>query len=282
MPSKKNNFIRFTEYVAVSTSVVGSVAAILTRQLAYAVAPFSVALALNLLSRRQTEQHMQRQIAQSLNQLSSQTETFSQRQDELQAAQQTLGRSQQEQLEKVQSFFETSSEALQVASNEQIHQIWHQVKLLQSRLDKLNDQQHELNRASRIERLQKNIDEITDHLRVLSNTQWEQRLAEIEQAVLNFDTTATARLAVDYKTLRDDFEAKNARVTQDLDDIRKYLRQSSLTFPSRDLEDQRSDIESHDLKDLLDQAIPRLPTDENFDVDINLGIDFGTGFTKVC
>ena len=30
------------------------------------------------------------------------------------------------------------------------------------------------------------------------------------------------------------------------------------------------------------QVIPQLPTEDNFDLDINLGIDFGTGYTKVC
>ena len=58
MPASRRDLIRFAEYVAVSASVIGVIATLSTRQPAYAVAPLSASVALNLVSRRQQSESL--------------------------------------------------------------------------------------------------------------------------------------------------------------------------------------------------------------------------------
>ena len=58
MLANRRKFIRFAEYVAVSASVIGVIATLTTQRPAYAVAPLSVSVGLNLVSRRQQSQSL--------------------------------------------------------------------------------------------------------------------------------------------------------------------------------------------------------------------------------
>jgi hypothetical protein len=61
--------LRFAEYASVSASVAGVIAAVVTRQIAYAAAPLSITAALNLANRRQWEHRIEQPLAQSITQV---------------------------------------------------------------------------------------------------------------------------------------------------------------------------------------------------------------------
>jgi chromosome segregation ATPase len=79
MTLNRQRLLRYTEYAAVSASVAGAIAAVMTRQVIYGVAPLSVAAALNLASRRQWEHQIEQRLTETTTQVGQHFDRLNQR-----------------------------------------------------------------------------------------------------------------------------------------------------------------------------------------------------------
>lgn len=288
MPASRRDLIRFAEYVAVSASVIGVIATLNTRQPAYAVAPLSASVALNLVSRRQRSESLNTtaaDIAQQSKELALKLQQANQRLDAI--AQQGISRQQ-------------GIEALNRMRSEQSREVIATAQTIASIREDIDRQQQQLADLAK----NRSADELT--------TESEQTEAQMNAAVQGFqsvlsDLSARIDTALGQQNeyiaqAKQQSETQQARIAQqsaqstsqlesritnlyggfeelrrDLDGLMRQLREQVEQGPSN-LEEEVEIAQESDFS----QVVPQLPTEDNFDLDINLGIDFGTGYTKVC
>ncbi|EDX85639.1 hypothetical protein S7335_3342 [Synechococcus sp. PCC 7335] len=90
----------------------------------------------------------------------------------------------------------------------------------------------------------------------------------ISQLELRLETSSElSELSIVIESLRTRIEAIALQLSNQTDD----------GLDSTETKTANTDVEPD-----FSHVVPQLPTDDNFDLDINLGIDFGTGYTKVC
>jgi hypothetical protein len=273
--------IRFAEYAAISASVLGAIAAISTQQPAYAVAPLSVSVALNLLSRQQQEQRLDQHFNQTIHQVNQRLDRLDQRHRIIQKDLKTL-------LPTQTSEIPESSEDTVTATNVEISQIFEnginprfqsfseEIKAAQRRLEQLEQQRSQFATSSGLEALSANIQQLQKSLTDIAaenEAKFEHRLQDLTQTQQQLFIEQQAPLANRINRLDNDVIELDSDLTQLRQDLQALIDQFRSQIPSTSTETSGPDF-SH--------IIPQLPTDENYELEINLGIDFGTGFTKVC
>lgn len=287
MPASRHDLIRFAEYVAVSASVIGVIATLNTRQPAYAVAPLSASVALNLVSRRQRSQSLNTtaaDIAQQSKELALKLQQANQRLDTI--AQQGISR--QQGIEALNQILSEQSREV-IATAQTIASIREDIDRQQQLADLAkNRSADELTTESERIEAQMNtavqgFQAVLSDLSARIDTALSQQNEHIAQAKQQSETQqariaqqsaqSTSQLESRITNLYGDFE----ELRRDLDGLMRQLREQVEQGPSN-LEEEVEIAQESDFS----QVVPQLPTEDNFDLDINLGIDFGTGYTKVC
>lgn len=256
MSLNRRKLIRLAEYVAVSASAVGAVVTLMTQKPAYAVIPLSVTTALSLVSREERSQHSysklalapdtDEQIAAQLDPITQNQQQVHQRLDVI--GQQGLGR--QQQLDVL----------IQAAEQRDTH-LTAIAQTIQTMRSDLSAQMKAL-----LEDQQKQHEETAD----LRSQLQSQQDTFAQQSVVNqeqLDIILNRWSGLDRR-----IETFEHVIT----DIQKEV--ASLRLQSAKSISDESALPSSEFSD----AIPVLPVGDNFDLDINLGIDFGTGYTKIC
>lgn len=347
MSANRRRLIHFIEYATVSAAVVGAITTLTTRQPAYAIAPLSVAAALNLVSRHQQAQSVEEHGAY----LDQQVQTFASALQQIQQRLEIIGQqglNRQQSLEVLQQSLEAlqqSLESLTQTVSEQAATLTTTAQQSETARDELS-QQWEMTRGELSQQWETARDELAQQKAVCDELlqQLETVHGELKQQQQALSTFASLTqvdelsrtlqqtkmligdeiegIQVAQKTLAIQTEATLGQQQERLDRARqRFERQKGRLEETRQhLEEQQTSsaeqatlLESHfvslysdfealkrelellvlrvdelpnsdrviDVPD-FSQVAPQLPDGDNFDLDINLGIDFGTGYTKVC
>ncbi|NJL55898.1 hypothetical protein HC928_12435 [bacterium] len=266
MVLNRRRLLRYVEYAAVSASVAGAIAAVTTRQIIYGVAPLSVAVALNLASRRQWETQIEQQLTQTTAQVGQQFDRLAQRHKLIEQRLKAL--SQQPTSDLPQS---TDLQALREESSHLI-QAWRMTF-------RATAESSPAGYPFQLEAVSTELRQLQQSLAALEALNLESRFQSLEALPLaNSPTVAPwsqpiGQLGTDLNQLK----AQVTQLRQDVDRLETLLRASppvskeTVEPPARD--QPPSDVQ---------WVPPQLPLTQDFTLEINLGIDFGTAFTKVC
>ena len=267
MTLNRQRLLRYAEYAAVSASVAGAIAAVATRQVIYGVAPLSVAAALNLASRRHWEHQIEQRLAQTTTQVGQHFDRLSQRNKLIE--QRLRGLPEQPvadspQGSDLQALREDSSRLIQALADD-IQGLRQSVaqQATRSSLEGVSVELHQLQQSlAALEALN-----IENRLQAL------EQLPPEQQPVVDSWSLPIAQLNTDLSQLRADF----TQLRHDITRLEALFRDSP-PAPQETLEPSAGDQPSS----AFQWVSPKLPSAQDFTLEINLGIDFGTGFTKVC
>jgi hypothetical protein len=332
MTLNRQRLLRYTEYAAVSASVAGAIAAVMTRQVIYGVAPLSVAAALNLASRRQWEHQIEQRLTETTTQVGQHFDRLNQRNKLIEHRLNELPQQPTSDLPQstdLQTLREEGSRLIQALTDD-IHGLRQSVaqQATRSSLEVVSTELRQLqqslaalealnleNRLQALEQLPPEqqpvvdswsllIQALTDDIQGLRQSvaqqatrsslevvstelrQLQQSLAALEafnlenrlqaleqQPVVDSWSLPIAQLNTDLSQLKADF----TQLRQDIDRLEALLR----AYPSKTQETVEAPAGAQPSSDFY-WVPPQLPSTQDFTLDINLGIDFGTGFTKVC
>ncbi|HTL90157.1 MAG TPA: hypothetical protein VL134_12215 [Leptolyngbya sp.] len=285
--TRRSRFLKVSEYTSAAVSVIGVVVSAVTQQAIYATAPLSLSLCLNLVNRRRFEQQTEQRLNGTIAQLDQQLRALpipseadlSQRFAQLQAqltvtTDQTEVRSQLAQLIEQLTTFRQQQDAATAALTElqaQISQLDAQFASMQQRQ---NDAVDQAGLAAQISQVREQVRE-----QVLQEIETVRQQIEIVhqqiQAVSNSDSAAT-------------LQANLSRLEEQILQLQVQLRtiEARQTIePPPAIETQTgTELEPRPETEIVPQP-PDILSDEANDLDVlalNLGIDFGTSFTKVC
>lgn len=269
MTLNRRRLLRYAEYAAVSASVAGAIAAVATRQLVYGVAPLSAAAALNLINRRQWEQQLDQRLVQTTTQIGQGFDDLVQQNRQLEQRLQSLPALPEVAID---NFAQISDlQALREEGSRLFRQLSDDLQVLRQNLA----QQEGGITRSELDSVTADLRQLHVSLAALESLNFDARLQGLEQPVAGEPTgveDAVASLRIDLDQLR-----------EDLTGLRALLRASPSTAPLPSIHEvvAESPEEAVPSPELQWQP-PQLPSTEDFTLEINLGIDFGTGFTKVC
>lgn len=273
MSLNRRRLLRYAEYAAVSASVVGAIATVATRQLVYSVAPLSVAAALNLINRRQWEQQIEQRLAQTTTQISQSFDDLVQQKRRLEQRIQTLPEA------AVENFAQTSDlQALREEDSRLFQQLSDELQVLRQNLAQ---QERGIDR-SELNPITADLRQLQLSLAALESLNFEERLQGLEQQAAGEPSGvegAIAPLRTDLNQLRSELHQLREEVTR----LRVLLREAPSTATTSPPYEVGPELprETTPAPEFQWQP-PQLPSTEDFTLEINLGIDFGTGFTKVC
>jgi hypothetical protein len=262
MTLNRQRLLRYTEYAAVSASVAGAIAAVMTRQVIYGVAPLSVAAALNLASRRQWEHQIEQRLTETTTQVGQHFDRLNQRNKLIEHRLNELPQQPTSDLPQstdLQTLREEGSRLIQALTDD-IHGLRQSVAQQATR--------------SSLEVVSTELRQLQQSLAALEALNLENRLQALEQQpVVDSWSLPIAQLNTDLSQLKADF----TQLRQDIDRLEALLR----AYPSKTQETVEAPAGAQPSSDFY-WVPPQLPSTQDFTLDINLGIDFGTGFTKVC
>ncbi|MGB7485965.1 MAG: hypothetical protein WA901_07220, partial [Phormidesmis sp.] len=242
---------------------------ITTQKPAYAVAPLSVTAALSLVSRRQQSQRIddvlesaQQAIAQQDNQLTAAMQAVTALRDDIDQ--------QRQQLAALESDRTTEELANQLAAS---------VAQAQTQIAQAKAQAN-----ATIQAVQTTFQTTVEDFHTRTETALQQQNAYVARTKQQADTQR-AEITAQASNLEDQITALRGDVEGFRKELEERLRQAGSQATEKAIE-EAADLETAASisrpESGFEQVIPQLPTEENFDLDINLGIDFGTGYTKVC
>ena len=280
MPADRSRLIRFAEYTAVLASVAGAIATIKTQKPAYAALPLSVAATLSLVSRHQQSQQVDATIAasQEAQTLALKIQQVNQRLD-------VIGQQGRERHQRLDNLSQTTTrqqnETAEVAQliatlQSSVEQQQKRLVELEGRrspklIDRLEQVQQQVSAA--LQNIQSDLADLSKRTETAINKQ-NAYLTQAQQQSSQQHTIADSQVTqLDERvtSLHSDFESFRRELTELTLQLQE---QAAQTTTDLNKEEKSAATFSH--------LIPQLPTEDNFDLDINLGIDFGTGYTKVC
>lgn len=169
----------------------------------------------------------------------------------------------------------------QLGVSQSIHTLAGEIQALQNRLEQQSQRMSRFTDLYRFEELAAALSQVQislDNISAQAESNLERRLqglAQVQQQIFNEQHSALRQYVASLENDVLQLGSKSAYLQQELEDLIAQFREQSykpdLSSPSED--EPISDF-SH--------IAPQLPTDQNYDLEINLGLDFGTGFTKVC
>jgi len=273
MTLNRQRLLRYTEYAAVSASVAGAIAAVATRQLVYGVAPLSVAAALNLVNRRQWELQIEQRLAQTTTQIGQSFDDLAQQNRQLEQRLQALPEV------TVENYAQISDlQALREEGSRLFQQLSDDLRVLRQNLAR---QERGIDR-SELDSITADLRQLQLSLAALESLNFDERLQGLEQQVAGEPTgveDAIAPLRTDLHQLGNDLHQLQEEVAR----LQALLREAPSTAtvsPPYEV-DTELPRETTPAPEFQWQP-PQLPSNQDFDLELNLGIDFGTGFTKVC
>jgi hypothetical protein len=273
MMLNRQRLLRYAEYAAVSASIAGAITAVATRQLVYGVAPLSVAAALNLVNRRQWEQQLEQRLTQTTTQISQGFDALVQQNRQLDQRLRTIPDI------SIDNFAQSSD--LQILREEGARLFQQLSDDLQGLRQNLAQQERRLDR-SELNAITAYFQQMQATLAALESLNVGERLQRLDQQVVEERTGVEETIAL-FRTDLDQLRNDLHQVQSDLVGLRAFVRDSPSTTtvsPPYRLDPLPPEEIPPVLK--FQWQPPQLPSTEDFTLEINLGIDFGTGFTKVC
>lgn len=282
--TQRSQFLQVAEYTSAAASVVGVVVSAVSQQVVYAAAPLSLSVCLNLVNRRRFEQQTEQQITNAIAQLdqrlqaTNQTEAIEQitqlRQQftEIEVStNQAEVRSRLAQLAEEFNALQQRQTTNQAEVRSQFSQVRAELEVIRQRFSAI-DQIEALSRT--ISRLEQQADqtEVRSQLPQLSEqfTTLQQHQREVQ--------TQLDRLS-EAMTTQAEMRSQLSQLNEALSTLQQ--RQNELRSRLLDIQEQLT-IEP----EAIVVEPPDTPTIEEPDdleiLALNLGIDFGTSFTKVC
>jgi HPt (histidine-containing phosphotransfer) domain-containing protein len=267
MPLNRQRLLRYAEYAAVSASVAGAIVAVATRQVIYGVAPLSAAVALNLASRRYWEHQIEQRLVQTTTQVGQHFDRLSQRNKLIEQRLRALPQQPANDLPEgsdQQDLREESSRLIQALTDD---------------IQGLRQSVAQQATRSSLEAVSAELHQLQQSLAALEAFNLENRLQALEQLppeqqpVVDGWSLPIAQLNTDLSQLRADF----TQLRRDVARLEVLFRDSP-PAPQETVEPPAGDQPSS----VFQWVPPQLPSAQDFTLEINLGIDFGTGFTKVC
>ncbi|NJR48641.1 MAG: hypothetical protein HC780_02880 [Leptolyngbyaceae cyanobacterium CSU_1_3] len=306
--TQQSRLLHVIEYTSAVASVVGAIASALSQQVVYVAAPMSLSLCLNLVNRRrfeqQTEQRFNGTIAQIdqrllnldqqvLEQSTQTTQSLTERITHLSEQLITSKQSQNEtasdfselrsQLSQLQERFTTTQQAQNATSTD--------LGQLQTRLSQLNAQltaiqQHQAGATMSQTGLEAQFSQVRENL----SQEIQAIRQQLQAATLNLDglealQQAFPGLAEQIAQLQDRLRAIEARQTSEPLDRGIENRLPTIEMLPTLAAPEFVDVPTTPKLELEQTPILFPPEGQEFDVEdlvLNLGIDFGTSFTKVC
>jgi hypothetical protein len=263
--SNSSKFLKFAEYASLTASVIGSIASAVSQQVFYAAAPLTVSLALNLADRQRLERQTQRRITTAVAQVDETLAQLNQRIDRLQ---QQFTAELNQHLVRLEAEIVTASTA-QVDFTSSLAEF-------DARLTQLTQQL-----ADEIQVVQQQLQSRSDPPSFATLRTVEPLLEQLRERITAVEAQ-TRQLQTQFATPE----------LGAFDGIRQSIQQ---------LFDRLSVLEALDWNDLIDRVdslapveaksadaagpVPPLLRSEEEGLEelyLNLGIDFGTSFTKVC
>jgi predicted nucleic acid-binding Zn-ribbon protein len=313
MRSNELRFLKIAEYTSLAASVAGVVISTATRQVVYAAAPLSVSIFMNLLNRQRFEQQMRQSItttaAQTEQQLSKvnrsllrlQQEVRNELNQQLQPPDNGIILSEQARINlatELERIEQRLSELSSHVSNE-IEGIRQLVQSQQSTFDltALEIARQEItqlqNRIISIESLNlrsvlETINQLQgeyDNLRE-STTNLYQRLESFASADwVNNLQEEILQMQGGLEQLRTDLQQQQDNLQTELAQLQNKL-QALVKQPEPPEQETLLEGVRQEIEHIVNKATNRVPEDNQGNqlelLDLNLGIDFGTSFTKVC
>jgi hypothetical protein len=270
MTSNRQRLLRYGEYAAVSASVAGAIAAVATRQILYGVAPLSVAAVLNLISRRQWEHRIEHHLAHTTTQVGQQFDRLNQKN--------RLIEQRLRELAPEPATDTASAEALQ-SLRADVSQLAHDLQAWRQRKDSPERAEGSLE----VETLSADLRQLRVTVAALESLGLEDRLQTVEQRLPTEPIDigpAIAELRTDFDQLSRDLAQLKTEVAR-LTTLLREVPTTGSALSSFEAEPPPG-VEVPPQPEFQQWAPPQLPSTEDFTLEINLGIDFGTGFTKVC
>jgi hypothetical protein len=273
MTLNRQRLLRYAEYAAVSASVAGTIAAVATRQIIYGVAPLTVTAALNLISRRQWEKRIEQRLVQTTTQVGQQFDRFSQKN-------RLLEQRLKEQVPQPETDV-ANAEALRSLQAE-VSQFTQEMAADLETLRAAIAQPENRERPVELNILSTELRNLRVALAALESLRLADRLQAVEQMLPAEQTgleDAIVHLRSDFNQLSSDLSDLKAEVAQ-LTALLRTVPPAERVLPAEETEPEPEAVEP--LAEDYTWAPPQVPTNQDFTLEINLGIDFGTGFTKVC
>lgn len=311
--------VRFAEYAAVSASVVGAIATITTRQPAYAVAPLSISATLSLISRHQRSQQLDESIredSQTTQDVTVQIQQIEQHLDTVE--QQELSRKEEirslsDTVTQQRTQAETAAQIVEILQNDLLNQGQklaaiengrdHSDAAFEALRSDLLEQKQKLTAiesgrsqgtvvtTSLTESLEKTklyietaLANMQSAFEALSRQVAETQALQKEQTKAQQSNTQQIATAQEVSQLEREIGMRISKLSVDIKSLRTDLETIALQLSKQTIEQEASEDETEKAGNASDfsHLVPQLPTNDDFDLDINLGIDFGTGYTKVC
>ncbi|MEL7067426.1 MAG: hypothetical protein AAGN15_02095 [Cyanobacteria bacterium J06581_3] len=136
-----------------------------------------------------------------------------------------------------------------------------------------------------LEQLQQQTNTALQQLRTVLNDLSKRTETAINQQN-TYITEAQQQSSAQQATIATQVTQLETRVSGLYSNLESFKRElTALTLQKQEQTVEKSPVavpEEETSAPTFDHLIPQLPTEDNFDLDINLGIDFGTGYTKVC
>ena len=303
-------FLRLTEYAVVAATVVGAIATISTQQVAYTAVPLAFSVSLNLVSRHQQEKLLEQRLSQTKTDVGQQLQqvqrvlkkldlSIADAASSAQANSQSLSERATQQIQSFSSDIGLLQERLEqqnTTSRTSIDQVAEELRQLQVSVTEAvslaqDSQSLSAQAIQQIQSLSNEIGSVQERLEQQSTTsqigidQVTERLHQLETLVADLAAESESVLSqvVDLSATREqqtNFELTTQRLNSNITQLQDGLNGLKL-----EVDEFRTQLEasfSTPQPDFPHNIIPTLPTTDECDREIVLGIDFGTGFTKVC
>ncbi|MBE9011749.1 hypothetical protein IQ250_16210 [Pseudanabaenaceae cyanobacterium LEGE 13415] len=280
--NRRSQFFQVAEYTSAAASVIGVVVSAVSQQVVYAAAPLSLSVCLNLVNRRRFEQQTEQQIVQLDHRIQALPpadngavmEQMTQLRQQFTTIEATTEvRSRLEQL--LEEF--TASQQRQITNQTEARSQFSQI---QGEIEALQRQFGAIEQIEVLAQIVASLEQRADQSEVRS------QLSQLSEQFTNLQSEL--QILIDRITSRLEEKIERSEVRSQLSQLSNELR--TLQHRQAELQTRLSDlqrttppeIESIDTSE--DIAPPDTPeeTDELEILALNLGIDFGTSFTKVC
>lgn len=279
MSASRFRLLRFAEYAAVSASVVGAIATLTTQKPAYAIAPLSVAATLSLISRHEQSQRLDAAVTASERLNEASNDQVEQLRRQLQAIAQQIKAADEAGLRRQQT--------LQTLANtvvERENKVKAGAQAIQAIRSFVEQQENRFDFATS--------DRVNDLAQALqqAKSQADAELAALRSALSSVSTQTDALLIAQQATFAETQQSNQAQsltVTEETARLDSWVESLHADFDALGVALQALALRVDELavepnKIDFSGVVPQLPSEDDFDLDINLGIDFGTGYTKVC
>ncbi len=308
MPTNRRKLIQLAEYAALTASVAGAIATFQTQQPLFVAVPLTLLAAISLVSRQQQSQQVDRLLQQSAQQIEADRlhiqrlqqsgddvrSEFLEHQKAYEATMETLHTRVLDQgkvaaaMARLVQRLDSKADAValqqlvkqleaQAEKNQQIDQaIKGQAAKINQAVQSIQDLAHQT--ATISTPIDDQIDTLTDYLNGVRKL-LEAEIKDTQQRINTLTSQTATRVDRDLQTNRDlqalwqDLEARLRQLEERENTLLREPTEKEEPAPAYEKEPRRKDFR---------HIVPQLPTVDDFDLDIQLGIDFGTGYTKVC